>query len=145
MTKFCADNKAAYCRMRRVHMRWPKTNSHRHARHDKTVLSVSRPLRRCELDSRQLKTVADRNLKSEHANSNRSVHTATPDTTQTGLFFSCLVWLCELSRLDCQTGAFCVGSVGKCQAAQCDCRTHSDAERTCRTVLSCLAGDVNWA
>jgi len=25
-----------------------------------TVLSVSRPLRRCELDSRQLKTVADR-------------------------------------------------------------------------------------
>jgi len=29
-------------------------------RHDKTVLSVSRPLRRCELDSRQLKTVADR-------------------------------------------------------------------------------------
>ena len=35
-------------------------NSHRHARHDKTVLSVSRPRRRCELDSRQLKTVADR-------------------------------------------------------------------------------------
>jgi len=34
-----------------------KANSHRHARHDK---SVSRPLRRCELDSRQLKTVADR-------------------------------------------------------------------------------------
>ena len=33
---------------------------HRHARHDKTVLSVSRPLRRCELDSTQLKTVADR-------------------------------------------------------------------------------------
>ena len=32
---------------------------HRHERHDKTVLSVSRPLRRCELDSRQLKTVAD--------------------------------------------------------------------------------------
>jgi len=35
-------------------------NSHRHARHDKTVLSVSRPIRRCELDSRQLKTIADR-------------------------------------------------------------------------------------
>ena len=34
-----------------------KANSHRHAGHDK---SVSRPLRRCELDSRQLKTVADR-------------------------------------------------------------------------------------
>jgi len=37
-----------------------KANSHRHARHDKTVLSVSRTLRWCELDSRQLKTVADR-------------------------------------------------------------------------------------
>jgi len=37
-----------------------EANSRRHARHDKTVLSVSRPLRRCELDSRQLKTVADR-------------------------------------------------------------------------------------
>jgi len=36
-----------------------KANSHRHARHDKTVLSVSRPLRRCELDSRQLRTVAE--------------------------------------------------------------------------------------
>ena len=36
-----------------------KANSHRHARQDKTVLSASRPLRRCELDSRQLKTVAD--------------------------------------------------------------------------------------
>jgi len=37
-----------------------KANSHRHARHDKTVLSLSRPLPRCELDFRQLKTVADR-------------------------------------------------------------------------------------
>jgi len=37
-----------------------KANSHRHARHDKAVLSVSRPLRRRELDSRQLETVADR-------------------------------------------------------------------------------------
>jgi len=35
-------------------------NSHRHARHDKTVLSMTRPIRRCELDSRQLKAVADR-------------------------------------------------------------------------------------
>ena len=37
-----------------------KADSHRHARHVKTVLCVSRPLRRWELDSRQLKTVADR-------------------------------------------------------------------------------------
>jgi len=37
-----------------------KANLHRDARHDKTVSSVSRPLRRCELDSRQLKTVADK-------------------------------------------------------------------------------------
>jgi len=44
-----------------------KANSHRHARRDKTVLSVSRPLWRCELDSRQHKTVDDReNLKYEH-------------------------------------------------------------------------------
>jgi len=42
------------------HMVSLKANSRRDARHDKTVLSVSRPLRRCELDSRQLKTVADR-------------------------------------------------------------------------------------
>ena len=37
-----------------------EADSHRHTRRDKTVLSVSRPPRRCELDSRQLKTVADR-------------------------------------------------------------------------------------
>ena len=37
-----------------------KVNRHRRARHDKTVLSVSRPLRRRELNSRQLETVADR-------------------------------------------------------------------------------------
>jgi len=37
-----------------------KANSHRHARRGKAVLSVWRPLRWCELDSRQLKTVADR-------------------------------------------------------------------------------------
>ena len=41
-----------------------KSNSHCHARHDKTVLSVSRTLRRCELDSRQLQTVADRKVSS---------------------------------------------------------------------------------
>ena len=44
-----------------------KASSHRHARRDKTVLSVSRPLRRCELHFRQHKTVDDReNLKYEH-------------------------------------------------------------------------------
>ena len=37
-----------------------KANSHHHARQDKTALSVSRPLRKSELDSRQLKTVADK-------------------------------------------------------------------------------------
>ena len=37
-----------------------KANSHRRAGRDKTVLSVSRPLRRCVLDSRRLETVADR-------------------------------------------------------------------------------------
>ena len=72
-------------------------NSHRHARHDKTVLSVSRQRRRCELDSRQLKTVADR--KSE-------VRTR-PE-----------------------------------QSSNSHRNTRHDADRT---VLSCLAGGVNWA
>jgi len=35
-------------------------NSHRQARHDRTVLSVSRLPRRCDLDSRRLTTVDDR-------------------------------------------------------------------------------------
>ena len=48
------------CRRWTDEMHCFKVNSHRHAGHDKTVLSVSRPLRRYELDFRQLKTVADR-------------------------------------------------------------------------------------
>jgi len=44
----------------RRRLRTIKARSHHHARHDKTVLSVSRPLRRCDMDSRQLKTVAGR-------------------------------------------------------------------------------------
>jgi len=39
-----------------------RANSHRHFRHDKTVLSVSYPPRPCELDSRRLKTVADKKI-----------------------------------------------------------------------------------
>ena len=58
-----------------------KANLHRHARHNKTVVSVSCPPRRCELDCRQLKTVADRNSKFEHVQSNRPMHTGTPDTS----------------------------------------------------------------
>ena len=73
-------------------------SSHRHARHDKTVLSVSRPLRRSEMDSRDNSRLSPtENLKSEHVQSNCSVHIATPDTTQTGP--SCCVWRawrCEL-------------------------------------------------
>jgi len=67
-------------------------NSHGHARHDKAVSPVSRPLRRCELYSRQLKTVARpiENLKPGHVQSSRSIPTGTPDTTQTGP--SCRVW-----------------------------------------------------
>ena len=63
---------------------WLKANSHRLARRDKTVLSVSRPFRRCELDSRQLKTVADRKFEG------RAIVQFTPDTTQTRP--SCRVW-----------------------------------------------------
>ena len=103
-----------------------KANSHLHARHDKTVLCVSRPLRWCELDSRQLKIVADRKFEVWTRSEHRPVRTGTPDTTRTGP--SCRVW-CELSLPDRRTSAF---SVGVCRAAQCDRRTHSDAERTCR-------------
>ena len=74
-----------------------KANSHRHAIHDKTFLSVSRPLRRCELDSRQLKTVADGKFE---------------------------VW----TRSE--------------QWSNSHQHTRHD---THRTVLSCLAGGVNWA
>ena len=91
-----------------------KANSHSHARHDKTVLSVSHALRRCELNSRQLKTVADGSLKSEHVNSNCPIHTATPDRTQTWLF--CRVWCGGVNWVgpDSQAGAFCVWSVLEC-------------------------------
>ena len=67
-----------------------KANSHRHARHDKAVLSVSRPLRRCELDSRQLKTVADRKFEIGTRSEQSSNLHGTPDRTQTGP--SCRVW-----------------------------------------------------
>ena len=43
------------------------------------------------------------------------INTATPDTTQRGLFFRiCMAWRCELSRLGRQTDAFCVWSVSEC-------------------------------
>jgi len=90
-----------------------KPNSHHHARHDKTVLSVSRPLQRCELAGNSRPSPIE-NLKFEHVNSNCPIHTVTPDTTQTGLFLSCLVWRCELSRPDNQTSAFCVWPVSDC-------------------------------
>ena len=67
-----------------------EANSHHQTRHDNTVLSVSRPLRRCELNSRQLNTVADRNLKSEHVQSNRPIYTRAPDTTQDRTVLWCL-------------------------------------------------------
>jgi len=75
----CTD--AAYCYKRSA--AWVslsvKANSHCHARHDKTVLSVSRPLGGVNwiLDnSRQSPT---ENMKSEHVNSNCPIHIATPD------------------------------------------------------------------
>ena len=57
-----------------------KANSHRNAGRDKTVLSVSRPLRWwCELDSRQLATVGDRKFevrtRSEQSSSDRQHQT----------------------------------------------------------------------
>ena len=92
-----------------------KANLHRHARRDKTVLPVSRPLLRCELDPRQLKTVADRKFEvSAYSEQSSNSHRHTRhDTDRTVL--SCLVWLCELSRPDRTTSAF---SVGVCRAEQ---------------------------
>jgi len=103
-------------------------NSHRHARHDKTVLSVSRTLRRCELDSRQFKTVADRKFEvrtrlEQSYNSHRHIRHGTDKTV-----LSCLVWRCELSRPD---PARQVHSASECvwrrRHCRCDRRTHSDA------------------
>ena len=68
------------------------------------------------------------------------INTATPDTTQRGLFFRvCMAWRCELSRLGRQTDALCLVCVGVCRTAQCDRRTHSDAEHTCWAVKCVLS------
>jgi len=74
------------------HVRCVKANSHRHARHDKTVLSVSRPQWRYELHSGQLKTVADRKFEvwTRSEQSSNLYRPGTVDTTQTGP--SCRVW-----------------------------------------------------
>jgi len=98
-----------------------KASSHRHAT-DTTKLSCL-----CRVRFRGVNWIPDNsrlspteNLKSERVNSSCPILTATPDTTQTDrTVSSCLVWRCELSRLDRQTCAFC------------DRRTHSDAGRTC--------------
>ena len=107
-----------------------KANLHRHARRDKTVLPVSRPLLRCELDPRQLKTVADRKFEVQaHTEQSSNSHRHTRhDTDRTVLW--CLVWRCELSRPE-RSVSECVGRHRHCR---CDRRTHSDAERTCRAV-----------
>jgi len=64
-------------------------NSYRHARHDKTVLSVSRPLRRHELDCRQLVTVADRKSEVGTRSDSRPIHIGHTrhDTDRTVLSF----------------------------------------------------------
>ena len=67
-------------------------------------------------------------MTSDHVNSNCTIHTATPDTTQTGLF--CRVW-CGGWTESARPSDRCVLCLVKaCWAAQCDRRTHSDAERT---------------
>jgi len=110
-------------------LNWPATSR---PRLDKTVLSASRPVRRCGVnlipDNSRLSPTE--NLKPEHVNSNCPIHTATPDTTQTGLF--CRVWCGGVSR----RCVLCLVCVGMRPAAQCDRRTHSDAERTCPAINS---------
>jgi len=85
------------------------------------------------------------------------IHTATPDSTQTGLY--CRVWCGGVtSRLDRHTGAFCVWSVSECvgrrsatagrtptQNALVGPTEFTPPDTTERTVSSCVAGGVNWA
>jgi len=95
-------------------------------------LSVSCLTRRCKLDSRQLKTVADRKFEVwTHSEQCSSSHRRTRhDTDRTVLSYvsSVAVWM---ESADHPTSAFCIGA---CRAAQCDRRTHSDAEHTCWAV-----------
>ena len=90
------------CRFRGLAISSAETHSHshRHARHDKTISSVPRPLRRCELDSWQLRTVADRKFEicSRSQQSSNSHRHTRYDTDRTVL--SCLVWRCELDIAD---------------------------------------------
>jgi len=134
-----------------------KANSHRHARHDKTVLSVSRTLRRCELDSRQLKTVADRkfwNLNTLIAIVQFTPPRKTRHRQDCFVVSGVAVWT-ESARPPDRC-VLCLVCVGVRPAAQCDRRTHSDTEAlvgptqftppdTTQTGPSCLVGGVNWA
>ena len=115
---------------------------------DTSKLSCLCQLRRCELDFRQLKTIADI-LKSEHIQSNHSVHTVTPDTTQTRP--SCRVWCGGVNWVG-PTSAF---SVGVCRAAQALSVRPLDALRrrtgrlnphrlTWHTALSCRVWRAVW-
>jgi len=75
---------------------------------DTTKLSCMRCIRFGSVnwipDNSRLSTTE--NLKSEHVNSNCPIHTATTDRT----VLSCLVWQCELNRLDeCILCLVCVG------------------------------------
>ena len=63
-------------------------------RHDKTVLSVSCLLCRCELHDCSERVQASNFLSSSCL---ESVHTAKADATQTRHFLSCLAWRCELA------------------------------------------------
>jgi len=85
-----------------------KANSYRHTRHDKTVLSVSRPLRRCELsrpDNRVQRRVCDRWT---HSDAERTcwpvgpTQSTPPDTKRTALVVSCRVlrevWIGHYTR-----------------------------------------------
>ena len=67
------------------------------------------------MDSRQLKTVAERKfeVRTRSEQSSNSHRCTRHDTDSTVL--SCLVWRCELSRPDHPTSAF---SVGVCRAVQ---------------------------
>ena len=97
-----------------------KATSHRHAKHNKTVWSVSplsRPLRLCELDTRHTKTQDCRQQKIWNLNTLIALSNSYPihDTDKTVL--SCLVWRWELIESARQATAIQVRSVsGLCRS-----------------------------
>jgi len=134
-------------------------NSHRQAGPDITVLFVSCLSRRCELDSRRIETVANRKFKvwsRSQQSSNSHQHTR-HDTDRTVLSCRRAVWTESarppdkcIQRRSVAAQALPVRPLDalrrrtRMSGARAD-SVHTAWHDTDSTVLSCLAGGVNWA